>query len=589
MPGNISVDARQLLNRLPSMSTKRGNFNLAGIKDKLELRRLLESEHPLYAKMKKLWNDLSNLYLGDNIGDYIYQHAREKVGNWNKRKERAYYFNYTQSIVDLTGSFIFSKAINRQWESPEEREAQIRELRMQQIMFDAYQKRQTEIQQQAQQEQYRKDNLSLDKPPSPPEQSQNTEEGGVSEEIPPEEIEERVQQILDIQMSGGMPELTEFWKDVDMRGNSIDQYSLFLYICTQVWGFVDVFVDMNQSPDDFEIETEADRQELGLRPYIFAIFPQDLLNWEVGSDGKFNWIRWREEIVGSIGPWEKRPDKKSYRYYTWTREEFWVHEVHPQGQGAANPEVEEVASGENPLGEIPIVRFFNKKHMIEPIMGISAVKDISKINVQILNICSLLDEEMYSKMFNILVMNEGSQRKSTLEIGNNNTLFWEGEGTPPFYLAPTAEPAQYMMELIRMCIQEIYRIAKLGGDTGVQEAQSGIAYTWEFNQTNRMLADKADAMERGEMEVHRLWAMWMGLEWKGVVDYPDNFNVEKFEDEVKRVVDVKAAIRSPEFKRIMEKRLASRAMSKSSNIERARVFAEIDVMNEEKPSFYPTF
>lgn len=583
---NVSIDSREILNRLPS--ARPGAMTMTGVKDIRELRAFLESEHPLYSKMKKLWCDLANLYLGDNIQDYIFRHQREKDPNWAKRKERAYYFNYTQSIVDLTGSFIFSKAVNRQWESPEEREAQIRELRMQQIMFDAYQKRQGEIQQQAQQEQYRKDSLNLEKAPEPPSQP-DPEANGAPAELPPEEVEQRVQELLSIQTNTGIPELSEFWENVDLRGTNIDQFSLFIYICAQVWGFVDVFMDMNQTPDDVVVETEADRKKLGLRPYAFAIFPQDMLNWELGSDGKFKWVRWREEIVGDIGPWEKRPEKKSYRYYTWTRENFWVHEVRPQSQGAAEPEVQEVASGENPLGEIPIVRFFNKKHMIEPILGISAIKDIAKINVQILNICSLLDEEMYSKMFNLLVMQGGSERKGSIEIGNNNVLLWEGEGQAPFYLSPTSEPSQFMMDMIRMCIQEIYRIAKLGGDTGVQEAQSGIAYTWEFNQTNRMLADKADAMERGEMELHRFWAMWMGLEWKGVVDYPDNFNVEKFEDEVKRVVDVKAAIRSPEFKRIMEKRLASRAMSKSSPIERARVFAEIDVMAEEKQSFYPTF
>jgi len=37
----------------------------------------------------------------------------------------------------------------------------------------------------------------------------------------------------------------------------------------------------------------------------------------------------------------------------------------------------------------------------------------------------------------------------------------------------------------------------------------------------------------------------------------------------------------------MEKRVASRAMSKSSSIERARVFAEISVFPEEKQTFFP--
>ena len=546
-----------------------------------DLKKTLEAEHPIYTKNKKMWSELMNLYLGEKIETFIFRHAREKEQNWNKRQERAYFFNYVQSIVDLIASFIFSKNIERQWESPDEKEAAIRSIRYNQLVSD-YEKEQEQADSQRQQDQENFKKFGIQ--PQPPESKGGGFGAPAAPEMPPIEAESKVQELLSIQAQE-LPELSEFWKNVDLRGTSIDDYVKMLFIATQIFGHVDVFIDMPSSNEGEEIVTEKDRKENEIRPYMFVIFPLDLLNWELGMDGKFLWVRWREKLVGDIGPFDKRSKHDSYKYFTWTREEWFIHEIKYKDQ-SNEATTELVSSGENPLDEIPIARFFNKKNLIEPMFGVPAVKDIGKINIEILNLSSLIDEETYQKCLNILVMQMPTEKKGAIEIGGNNVLLWEGDHQP-YYLAPASEPGNFMLELIKHCIQEIYRIAKLGGDTGVQEAQSGIAYTWEFNQTNRMLADKADLMERGENELHRLWAKWVGVEWKGYINYPDDFNVEKFEDEIKRLVDIKLAVRSPEFKRIMEKRVASRAMSKSSSIERARVFAEISVFPEEKQTFFP--
>ncbi len=558
-------DARALLDRARSAQQSKSGQSLTA-NAQADLKKLLESEHPLYAKYKMLWKSLQDWYIGENMENYIFRHQREKEPHWESRRKRMYYFNYVQSIVNLISSYIFSKSVTRQWESPEDREARIRQIREQQITEES--QRQTEEQQVSEQ----KAMQGLQVPP--PDASK----------IPEDLVEARVQQIIDSE-SNDLGDLADFWRDVDMRGTSINEFMLSVENIVQIFGFCDVFMDMNDVPPEMNIETEQDRVDLGLRPYSFVILPLDLLNWELGADGRLNWVRWREEIVGNVGPFEERPPKKSWRYFTWTEEEWFIHEIVYQ-KGNSQPIVSEVNKGQNPLGEIPLTRFYDIKHLVDPFIGLSPMKDIGKINVEILNICSLIDEEMYQKSLNILVMEQTSDRKSSVEIGANNVLMWEGEHQP-YYLAPSSDPSRFMQELIKMCIQEIHRLAKVGGDTGVQEAQSGIAYTWEFNQTNRMLSDKADSLERGETQMHRYWAMWMGLEWKGFIDYPDSFNVERFEEELKNIIDVKKAVRSQEFKRLMEKRIANRVLTKVPAIQRGRVMAEIDVRPEEKQDFYP--
>lgn len=573
---------------LPSMTSPRGL-------DKSDTRKILESEHPWYSQHKHLWQDILDVYLGEDVEKFIYRHQREREAPWRARQQRAYLFNYVQSITDLIASFIFSKEIQRFWESPKEREQKIRQFRREQIMQDEQSAELGSEDEKRNQEEQVLQNPQQNNKNARNQNGQNNQNGkfqqngngknGSQQILSPSLIEDRIQELLALQTEE-FGELQEFWEDVDLRGTSIDDYMQMIHICKELFGHIDVFVDMPTIPDDQEIVNEQQRKALKLRPYLFVIFPIDLVNWEIGTDGEFEWVRWKERIVGDIGPFDKRPERPSWRYYTWTREEYYVHEIDYR-ESSTNPKVTQVAKGENPLKEIPITRFFNKKHLKYPLLGISAVRDIAKINLEILNLCSLIDESAYQNMFNLLVMQEPTEKKAAVEIGSNNVLLWEGDH-PPFYLAPASEPQRFLLDLIQRCIQEIYRIAKLGGDTGVQEARSGIAYTWEFNQTNRMLADKADSMERGEYDLHRLWAKWMGLEWEGVINYPSNFNVERFDEELKELTQVKNSVRSPEFKRAIEKRLAARALSKIAPEERARINAEIDTMEEEKPmGFFP--
>jgi hypothetical protein len=555
-----------------------------------ELKDLLEAEHPIYKQMKKSWSDLMNLYLGEKIETYIYRHTREKETNWKKRQERAYFFNYVQSITDLIASFIFSKSIQRNWESAATQQERVRQLRNQQL-YKEYEEEQAGAQAEAEQEAKAREEARqmMEKVGKAlPEKKAAAPAWGqpATPAKPPIVVQSQVEELLQSRAQD-FAELTDFWRDVDLRGNSIDDYMKGIFILGQVFGHVDVFVDMPEVPDGKYVDTVQDRKDNDLRPYLFAIFPSDMVNWEVGSDGLFDWVRWKEVVTGEVGPFEKRKDKPPVKYYTWTRQEWFVHVVrYANNNNQASVALE--ASGQNPLGEVPVVRFYNKKNMAEPLIGQSAMKDIGKINIEILNLSSLIDEEVYQKCLNLLVMEAPANRQQAVEIGANNVLLWEGEHQP-YYLAPASEPGAFMLDLIKTCVQEIYRISKLGGETGIQEAQSGIAYTWEFNQTNRMLSEKADQMERGENEVHRLWCKWMNVEWEGFVDYPDDFNVEKFDEQIKVATQLKQAVRSPEFKRLVEKKLVMRAAPKASVEERARMFAEIEVLDEEKQQFFPQF
>lgn len=377
-------------------------------------------------------------------------------------------------------------------------------------------------------------------------------------------------------------EKNEFWTDCDLRHSTINEFMQKIFTFTQIWGFVDVVIDMPHTPE--EITNEQQRLDANIRPYLYYILPFNMLNWEVDDKGEFLWVRWVERMDKQWNPFVSKPPVTVNRYTTWTRDAWYIHEV-TQVRGQRKT-AELISSGEHYLGMVPVVRFYGKRDLLDESIGQSFVEPIGRINVDIANSVSLLTEEIRSKVFNILVLedpnqftdNEGaSTANQGVEIGNNNALMWAGTH-PPYYLAPASEPGQFIMTFIEKSTEEIYKLATLWTDTGIRESRSGVSYSYEFNRTNSMLSDKAQLMEEGEVKLHRLYTRWLGEEWLGFVDYPDNYDVEVLEQELLTVTQAKNAVRSETFKRELEKRVARKVLNNSTTDVLETVMGEIDSM-----------
>jgi hypothetical protein len=486
--------------RLPT-PTRDGNVALV---------RALESMHPHYEEFHLQWGDWYNWYAGKGIEQYIFQHYRERSENFRKRRARAYYYNYTGSIVDLIAGFLYSKTVSRTFFRQDERLAQQEHI-----------------------------------------------------------------------------EKNDFWMDCDLRKTSINEFMQKVFIFTQIWGFVDVVVDMPRMHE--EIVNEQQRLDASIRPYLYYILPTNMLNWEVDDKGEFYWVRWVERVDKQLDPFSPKPPVKIWRYTTWTRSEWFIHTVtQVKGQRKIAALID---AGEHQLGVVPVVRFYGKRDLLDQNQGQSFVEPIGRINVDIANSISLLTEEIRSKVFNILVLEdpnalgdaEGSAAGSTgVEIGNNNALMWAGSH-PPYYLAPASDPGQFILQFVQKSTDEIYKLATLWTDTGIRESRSGVSYSYEFNRTNSMLADKAQLMEEGEIAIHRLYTLWLGETWEGLIDYPDSYDVEVLEQELLTTTQAKNAVRSQTFKRELEKRVARKVLNNSTTDVLESIMHEIDTQPEQLP------
>lgn len=533
--------------------------------DAKKLKKILEAVHPKYTQFSGMWKIYEDCYAGGQaIVGRIHKHLRESTASVTQRRARAFYPNYCQTIIDAYMSYIFRKGVIRQAVQKEDKASP--EQRVQEALMA----QDAAAQQQGGQGQM----------PQPPFQS-SQEEVPTYPWDPAEESARTVTGSSKKKSKKKNPieeDLEAFWKDVDLCGTPVDTFMAEVGAKMLTFGQYHAIVDMPKSKK--EAKSELERKQTGLRPYLSQVSPFCLSNWEYGRDGKLLWIRIKEEVTSEIDPFEDRPEHAVCEYRTWTRDSWYVHQVQKD-------KAELVDRGNHDLEEVPLVTF-NQASMM-PLSPISAsfIKDIGPLNLAILNWGSLIDNEAYERCLNILVMERSQQTGAEIVIGTNNALEYDKGGVPPHFLAASTAPAAFIQTMIRETVQEIYRLSRLGGLTGrmVREARSGVAYKFESHEANQALAAKADRLEAGEKRVHELHEKWLGREWRGVIDYPEEFGIESVEEEVQLLTQVKQQLRSPTLKRLLEKKSAAKLLGKVPKSTLAVVDAEIDALEEVKPTF----
>jgi hypothetical protein len=147
------------------------------------------------------------------------------------------------------------------------------------------------------------------------------------------------------------------------------------------------------------------------------------------------------------------------------------------------------------------------------------------------------------------------------------------------------------MEGIDRVKDEIYRLAKLGGDTGLQksrQATSGIAYAFEFNTTNQSLGKKAESAEQAEYEIHQLVAKWLKRDFEGNIAYPKEFGVEDFLQDLALLADARATLSSETAIQELEKKVTAKMFAREAQDLRDKIAGEIQSTDPKEPDLLNT-
>lgn len=97
----------------------------------------------------------------------------------------------------------------------------------------------------------------------------------------------------------------------------------------------------------------------------------------------------------------------------------------------------------------------------------------------------------------------------------------------------------------------------MGGIRSIETRRlSGVALATEFQLLNARLAEKADNLEHAEEQIWRIYSLWQGTVWNGVVKYPDSFNIQdKYNDMNMLKLAKEAGIDSPILNKEVENKM----------------------------------
>jgi hypothetical protein len=245
----------------------------------------------------------------------------------------------------------------------------------------------------------------------------------------------------------------ELYDDADIQGTKFEVFIQQAAISGQLCGHCGILVDMPKAPDG-GYETEEERKVANHRPYLTLFNATQIKDWEVDKFGKFDWVK-LEVFRPQQRQWNQPLDEEVRNFLIWTRTTW--EEWKLIGDNALK-----VDGGSHDLGVVPLVILRNERKPRHIWMGVSAVRDITDINIGIINWCSLGDEEIFERCLNVLTM-ERDEGDTPAELSHHNVLEYAPGAEPPRYLVPGASPLELIGKWIERAKDEIYRLAKLSG------------------------------------------------------------------------------------------------------------------------------
>lgn len=372
----------------------------------------------------------------------------------------------------------------------------------------------------------------------------------------------------------GLPEGVKTWL-LNVTVSETSWWDLMRQVIARrsaLMGWCPVIVDKMPTPEGL---SEAQVDELGIRvePFVTPLTPSNILDWFIDTDGVLQWVKIKLTYVRQPDPLKSGETVEVFKIYSRDKIRTW-EVVDDKIQG---PEVQ----ASNPFGEVPLVSFQHKPNVEEPIRGVSMVGDASIASRRLFNLDSEMDEHLRSNVFALLQVPipEGQEAPKEVLAGTDNAVPVPANATRDYkYVAPPASVSETLETRIKNTVREIFRRARIqfGGE---QVNQSGLAKSWDFEETNRLLSDFVAQLSIAEADVYKLVALVMGVPEEQIdairVVPQDNFAVEDL------ITDLEAAEKAlvlglgPTMDMIIKRRLAAKLAENMSPEEIAQVEEEL--------------
>ena len=348
----------------------------------------------------------------------------------------------------------------------------------------------------------------------------------------------------------------DFLGDADLEYNTYPQFMREAGRYAGIYGRVSVIVDK----PSMIAGTKADESNLGIRPYLNLITPDNVINW------KHVKLPSGRVVLDSVHIVEEWVNKKPSVIRVWNRLSWELFVINGEIEEATN--LSPTLSGTHGLGVVPMVNIYNK-NAITRMSGISDLEDIADINKNIYYLCSDAQEIIENTAFPMLAepYSKSSPDGENKEVGPRNILQFDPTepNAKPYWLEAPHSSLDKILDFINNHAKQIFKTANLAGIKNAVESKqpwSGTALDIDNQQRDAVLAEKADNAEQSENKILGLWALWQGKEFDGEINYPDDFSIKDQSQNTQAIFEILRDLDdiSPLFAEELEKKLASNTL-----------------------------
>ena len=239
--------------------------------------------------------------------------------------------------------------------------------------------------------------------------------------------------------------------------------------------------------------------------------------------------------------------------------------------------------GVNALGIIPFVFLYNtesdKKHI-----GESDITDISRIDLSIIRNLSQGEEVVDYSAFPMLRAPRDDGGSDDI-VGVTGVLEFDPDApeTKPDWLeAECKQPIDAILVWIKRKIEEIYRLANIGGIKATEtqtQAQSGTAKKIDFQMLNSRLIQKSRNIAKALKDCIKFWLMWQGQDNYNEdvsISVPSSFDIENLKTELENALVSSTLVASDLFKKELQKQIVKQSLPDLKEDLLSEIETEID-------------
>lgn len=309
-----------------------------------------------------------------------------------------------------------------------------------------------------------------------------------------------------------------FLDDCDRAGMTYQDFCKSAALIAKLYGAAYIVVD-NASDMDSSLSDAITNRHL---PFLKIVAPYQIKDWEIDDYGRIISFTYEERIRNGAY-------SEMVHTCTWTDSEWAISD----GNGVKE-------TGTHNLGHVPVVQWLARNTDKKIIKPPSEYISVAQTNFFLFQLCSWHTQILRDQAFSILTIPDSGGDEIT--VGTNNVLAYPPESShTPAFISPAAAPADMLTGQMDRCVKEMFRMSGLESVLGASNSdnKSGVSKEWDFEKTNKRIADFAVRCENADEAIIGLYEAWSGDNVGYSCEYPRDFKINDVSDSL---ADAQAAL-----------------------------------------------